>query len=197
MNVLAKDGKMSIQVGANDGQTISIDLQKIDSSTLGLSGFSVSKNSLSVGDAITQIHGATAADAPETISFDSSVATDLGITDTSALSLHSINDNTGKLGAEYVVQSGSKFYSASVAADGTVKLNKADVTYSDVANGVTTATQSDQLVQVGVNDKGTAVGFVSVQGKITKLVLPMIPMAVAIQPRKRSRNSNQHNCNWY
>ncbi|MEG5853366.1 FliC/FljB family flagellin [Enterobacter mori] len=165
VNVLAKDGKMSIQVGANDGQTISIDLQKIDSSTLGLSGFSVSKNSLSVGDAITQIPGATAADAPETISFDSSVATDLGITDTSALSLHSINDNTGKLGAEYVVQSGSKFYSASVAADGTVKLNKADVTYSDVANGVTTATQSDQLVQVGVNDKGTAVGFVSVQGK--------------------------------
>jgi biopolymer transport protein ExbD len=85
-------------------------------------------------------------------------------------SLHSINDNTGKLGAEYVVQSGSKSYSASVAADGTVKLNKANVTYSDVENGVATATQSGQLVQVGVNDKGTAVGFVSVQGKITKSV---------------------------
>jgi hypothetical protein len=28
VNVLAKDGKMSIQVGANDGQTIDIDLQK-------------------------------------------------------------------------------------------------------------------------------------------------------------------------
>ena len=36
VNVLAKDGSMKIQVGANDGQTISIDLQKIDSSTLGL-----------------------------------------------------------------------------------------------------------------------------------------------------------------
>lgn len=42
VNVLAKDGTMKIQVGANDGQTISIDLQKIDSSTLGLNGFDVS-----------------------------------------------------------------------------------------------------------------------------------------------------------
>ncbi|MCV4809407.1 flagellin FliC, partial [Escherichia coli] len=31
VNVLAKDGKMNIQVGANDGQTITIDLKKIDS----------------------------------------------------------------------------------------------------------------------------------------------------------------------
>ena len=41
VNVLAKDGAMKIQVGANDGETISIDLKKIDSSTLGLNGFNV------------------------------------------------------------------------------------------------------------------------------------------------------------
>lgn len=41
VNVLAKDGSMKIQVGANDGQTITIDLKKIDSDTLGLSGFNV------------------------------------------------------------------------------------------------------------------------------------------------------------
>lgn len=41
VNVLAKDGAMKIQIGANDGQTISIDLKKIDSSTLGLNGFNV------------------------------------------------------------------------------------------------------------------------------------------------------------
>ena len=41
VNVLAKDGTMKIQVGANDGQTISIDLKKIDSSTLNLTGFNV------------------------------------------------------------------------------------------------------------------------------------------------------------
>ena len=41
VNVLAKDGSMNIQVGANDGETITIDLKKIDSSTLNLSGFNV------------------------------------------------------------------------------------------------------------------------------------------------------------
>ena len=47
VNVLAKDGKMNIQVGANDGQTITIDLKKIDSATLGLTGFDVQKKSTS------------------------------------------------------------------------------------------------------------------------------------------------------
>ncbi|MCT4706633.1 FliC/FljB family flagellin [Enterobacteriaceae bacterium H16N7] len=41
VNVLAKDQKMSIQVGANDGETIDIDLKKIDSKTLGLDSFNV------------------------------------------------------------------------------------------------------------------------------------------------------------
>ena len=41
VNVLAKDGSLKIQVGANDGQTITIDLKQIDSNTLKLSGFNV------------------------------------------------------------------------------------------------------------------------------------------------------------
>ncbi|MEJ5066730.1 flagellin [Enterobacter sp. MYb186] len=45
VNVLAKNNTMNIQVGANDGQSISIDLKKIDSSTLGLTGFNVAKAS--------------------------------------------------------------------------------------------------------------------------------------------------------
>ncbi|HFV5793826.1 TPA: FliC/FljB family flagellin [Escherichia coli] len=142
VNVLAKDGSMKIQVGANDGQTISIDLQKIDSSTLGLNGFSVSKNAVSVGDAITQLPGETAADAPVTIKFDDSVKTDLKLTDASGLSLHNLKDENGN-----------------------VTLNKANVTYSDVANGIDTATQSGQLVQVGADSTGTPKAFVSVQGK--------------------------------
>ena len=40
--VLSADKSLNIQVGANDGQTISIGLQQIDSSKLGLTGFSVS-----------------------------------------------------------------------------------------------------------------------------------------------------------
>nr|HAS1313947.1 FliC/FljB family flagellin [Enterobacter hormaechei] len=48
VNVLAKDGKMNIQVGANDGQTITIDLKKIDSDTLILNNFDVTKMATSV-----------------------------------------------------------------------------------------------------------------------------------------------------
>jgi flagellin len=40
--VLAADKTLNVQVGANDGQKIGIDLKQIDRSTLGLTGFSVS-----------------------------------------------------------------------------------------------------------------------------------------------------------
>ena len=165
MNVLAKDGAMKIQVGANDGETISIDLKKIDSSTLGLKGFAVDKTAVSVGDAITQLPSATAGNPPVKITFDTSVASDLGITDTSKLSLHNTKDKDGVLTADYVVQNGDKSYAATVAADGSVTLNKANVTYTDVKNGINSATQSGQLVQVGADSTGTPKAFVSVQGK--------------------------------
>lgn len=42
VKVLAKDNTLEIQVGANDGETIKINLKEISSSTLGLSTFSVS-----------------------------------------------------------------------------------------------------------------------------------------------------------
>ncbi|WP_372824482.1 FliC/FljB family flagellin [Polaromonas sp.] len=42
VKVLAADKNLSIQVGANDGESISIALKQIDSSKLGLTGFSVS-----------------------------------------------------------------------------------------------------------------------------------------------------------
>ncbi|WP_312774232.1 FliC/FljB family flagellin [Atlantibacter hermannii] len=41
VKVLASDTSMKIQVGANDGETISIDLKEITSKTLGLEGFNV------------------------------------------------------------------------------------------------------------------------------------------------------------
>ena len=41
IKVLSKDQTLSIQVGANDGQTIDINLGKIDTTTLGLEGFSI------------------------------------------------------------------------------------------------------------------------------------------------------------
>jgi len=164
VNVLAKDGSMKIQVGANDGETISIDLKKIDSSTLGLSGFSVAGNALKVSDSITQITGA--ADTAPVKADLSAAATSLGV-DASKLSLHNTLDSTGAASKQFVVQSGSDFYSASIDhASGAVTLNKADVEYTDSANGLTTAaTQKDQLIKVGSDATGAAQGYVTFQGK--------------------------------
>ncbi len=60
VNVLAKDGTMKIQVGANDGQTISIDLKKIDSDTLGLAGFNVNGSGSVANTAATKANLAAA-----------------------------------------------------------------------------------------------------------------------------------------
>ncbi|CAD5699261.1 flagellin [Escherichia coli] len=66
VNVLAKDGSMKIQVGANDGQTITIDLKKIDSDTLGLSGFNVNGGGAVANTAATKDELAAAAAAAGT-----------------------------------------------------------------------------------------------------------------------------------
>ncbi|EMV7379370.1 FliC/FljB family flagellin [Escherichia coli] len=170
VNVLAKDGSMKIQVGANDGQTISIDLQKIDSSTLGLNGFSVSGQSLNVSDSITQITGAAGAK-PVGVDFTAVVkdlTTATGKTvDVSSLTLHNTLDAKGAATSQFVVQSGNDFYSASINhTDGKVTLNKADVEYTDTDNGLTTAaTQKDQLIKVAADSDGSAAGYVTFQGK--------------------------------
>lgn len=49
VKVLSKDQSLSIQVGANDGQTIDIQLNKIDASTLGMDTFNATKIATKVG----------------------------------------------------------------------------------------------------------------------------------------------------
>lgn len=53
VNVLASDSKLSIQVGANDGETIDIDLKKITSATLGLGNLDLTKKSVDLSTVAT------------------------------------------------------------------------------------------------------------------------------------------------
>ncbi|MCX0500705.1 MULTISPECIES: FliC/FljB family flagellin [Erwiniaceae] len=166
VNVLAKDGTMKIQVGANDGESISIDLQKIDSSTLGLKGFSVDKNALSLSDSITTVgNAATGAVASVDLS---AVASGLGVA-ASGLSLHAVLDSGGAATNNYVVTSGSDNYSVSVGSGGAVALNTTEVDYTDTKNGVTGGVMTGQPIKVGADASGNAQGFVSVQGKDYKV----------------------------
>ncbi len=52
VNVLAKDNTLKIQVGANDGETISIDLSEINADTLGLKNFSVAPATVSTSASV-------------------------------------------------------------------------------------------------------------------------------------------------
>ncbi|WP_368941377.1 FliC/FljB family flagellin [Citrobacter werkmanii] len=51
--VLNQDGQLTIQVGAKDGETITIDLQKIDKTTLGLDKFDITNMAQTIKDGST------------------------------------------------------------------------------------------------------------------------------------------------
>lgn len=62
VKVLASDNTMKIQVGANDGETIDIDLKKIDSKTLGMDGFNVNGSKAAKGSDLVSKFDATGSD---------------------------------------------------------------------------------------------------------------------------------------
>ncbi|MFJ5158980.1 FliC/FljB family flagellin [Pantoea sp. NPDC088449] len=110
VNVLSKDGSLKIQVGANDGQTISIDLKKIDSSTLGLNGFnvngtgSIANKAATVSDlSAANATGPTAGVYTVTTSFDA-------LTADKAFAKLSTGDNVNVGGADYTYDATSKSF---------------------------------------------------------------------------------------
>ena len=163
VKVLSAGAKpLTVQVGANDGETIKIDLKQIDSTTLGLAGFSLSNNALPVSAAITQTN---TDGTPEAVDM-SAVVTALGGS-ASDYSLHNVKDAAGAATANFVVKSGDDFYAASVDdATGAVVLNRADLEFTDTDNGVATATAlANQFVKVGVDGAGATTAYATVQGK--------------------------------
>jgi len=59
VKVLASDNKLSIQVGANDNEKITLDLKEITSKTLGLTGFSVTGDTAATKNDLVKSFGAT------------------------------------------------------------------------------------------------------------------------------------------
>jgi len=175
VKVLAADNKLTIQVGANDGETITIDLSEITADTLGLGGLTVAKSSLNVGAKIDSV--AAGGGAPIDVDL-SAAATALSnatgsTVSAESLTLHNVKDSTGADTAQYVVKSGNDYYAASVdAATGAVTLNTVDISYADAANGLATADAvalTGQLVKVGADSTGTATALITLQGKTYEL----------------------------
>ncbi|NDJ55694.1 FliC/FljB family flagellin [Enterobacteriaceae bacterium 4M9] len=96
VKVLSKDQTLSIQVGANDGQTIEINLSEMSSATLGMEGFDVTK--LGAGSGLTNISEMKVGD-----TFKAANDTDYALKQSDVDKFDKIVTVTDKDGAEHVV----------------------------------------------------------------------------------------------
>nr|ABJ98810.1 phase I flagellin middle domain variant C9 [Salmonella enterica subsp. enterica serovar Typhimurium] len=119
VKVLAQDNTLTIQVGANDGETIDIDLKQINSQTLGLDTLNVQQK-YKVSDTAATVTGY----ADTTIALDNSTfkasATGLGGTDQKIDGDLKFDDTTGKYYAKVTVTGGTgkDGYKAALTAAG-------------------------------------------------------------------------------
>ncbi|MHB9703208.1 FliC/FljB family flagellin [Alcaligenes aquatilis] len=135
--VLGQDAAdLTIQVGAHDDQTITIELSRIDSDTLGLDGFTVS----GLSSAITQLKEESATSGgmvTKDVTIDTSGATDVP----TGLTLHSYQDATDTTqyalrdrdGNMYKIAAGDIEMDADAATFGTVTINLDDAGWTAAA----------------------------------------------------------------
>lgn len=142
VKVLTQDTKLSIQVGANDGEKIDIDLKKIDTSTLGLNKFSVDANFDS-----TKIVGTVANNTAKVpVNFkvlSADIQKDANTTPKPDDGLFALNDKSG-----YAVKSGTDYYAATVGSDGKVKWNSTTPLAGAALTKVDTSKAVDKVVAV-------------------------------------------------
>lgn len=142
VNVLAKDGKLSIQVGANDGETIDIDLKEITSKTLGLGNLDISKKGLDLSTVAT---AATTTVKPGSAGSTKSV--DLVAVDTAAASSFDVYVDSADADKLYVSNDGgTTFFDAAYDnASGTLSFDSS----TPVTPTTPTATSAGQMVSDG------------------------------------------------
>ena len=120
VSVLAKDSKLSIQVGAHDGETIDINLKEITSKTLGLGNMDITKKSLDLSTVATS---ATTVVTPGSTGSTTSVS--LTAVDTAAASSYTVYVDDADADTLYVSDDGgTTFYAATYdSASGTLEFD--------------------------------------------------------------------------
>ncbi|MDU4003078.1 FliC/FljB family flagellin [Pluralibacter gergoviae] len=181
VNVLAKDGAMKIQVGANDGQSITIDLKKIDSNTLKLDSFDVTNMGSTVvdgtkGNVQIAIADATANDANSTkeaiTSMSKNAQGDYFVTTSSGTYAAQVDNKTGTVSYD---SSGTKVTAGSQAVTTIGKDLTLDTSSVDSANtSLVTYKDADgndaYLVQTTASDGSSTYQTASIDastGKVT------------------------------
>lgn len=142
VKVLASDQSLSIQVGANDGESIDVNLEKITASTLSLDSFNVN------GAEGTLTSLASAGGATATAAFEQAYGTATSITTTT------VNDFTTALATELGVSA------AAITNQVTAKVDEAGNWYVDVTINTTNASEITALNLQGLEvESGVAKTF--------------------------------------
>jgi flagellin len=151
VNVLAKDGSMKIQVGANDGETITIDLKKIDSSTLKLNTFNVNgpqgTPAAATAADFQSVYGSTSNVSKATVAEKTTddLATRLGV------AAANVTVTADKV---YKDDNGNLFAKVNVASTSAAETNSLKANGFDIANGA----NQDFYVAVDAQSAATTAG---------------------------------------
>ncbi|QOV63036.1 FliC/FljB family flagellin [Kosakonia pseudosacchari] len=138
VKVLSKDQSLSIQVGSNDGQTIDIELSKMDSSTLGMDGFTVADG----------VDPATLTANAGTVKVDSGFDYDpTNFTDTNGTAITSVDDIVKDTNGDVFVKKGAEMYAVTEdPTTGKISFNSANDVAGTVA-GATTSVVGDNMMR--------------------------------------------------
>lgn len=166
VKVLSQDNSLKIQVGANDGENITIDLKKITSDTLGLNGFNVngkgtiSNKAATVSDVMAAGGVAAGADYTVTTRFD-------GMTAENAFSRLSSGDNVVIDTSTYVYDAKNKNFTT----DKTVATGTDTTNFGKKLKATAGKTESGTYISDGgaVDFDVDASGNISIGGKTAYL----------------------------
>ncbi|WP_045444300.1 FliC/FljB family flagellin [Citrobacter sp. S-77] len=166
VKVLAKDNTLTIQVGANDGETIDINLKEINSKTLGLDSLSVQEAYKQVGTAVTTTSykdGAQGITQPAAAAIEAAAGTAAGDGGTGTVRFKDGNyyvNITGSTGGT----NGDGLYKATVDAGGVVTIAGGKETTITLAE--TTAPTKVQEVDAAAKVDTTAAAAALVTGGV-------------------------------
>ncbi|EBQ2131266.1 FliC/FljB family flagellin [Salmonella enterica] len=168
VKVLSQDNSLKIQIGANDGENITIDLKKITSDTLGLNGFNVNgkgtiSNKIAASSDVTAAGGVPAGD-------DYTVTTTFsGMTAENAFSRLSGGDSVSITGGStYVYDAKNKNFTT----DKTVTTGTATTNFGKTLKAAPGTTESGTYISDGgpVDFDVDASGNISIGGKTAYVV---------------------------
>ncbi|QLW75174.1 FliC/FljB family flagellin [Citrobacter freundii] len=159
VKVLAKDNTLTIQVGANDGETIDINLKEINSKTLGLDSLNVqaayTPKPTAVGTPDTYKDGADTLTAPAAGAINTATGGTGGTT-----SLH-FKDGNYYIDVQGTTGGVDGMYKATVAAGGAVTIGTKENT---VLKADTTTVTKNQIVDVAGTKPSTAAAATALVG---------------------------------